>query len=236
MPKPLISENCFMFNDNSTDTILNVFTEEIARHSGRVADTFDDGTRLFSRSILPKSEEIKPRDQVQPGVALKATPEEICVYPYVFRQVCRNGAIMAFSLGGRRLMRSKGLTPEEELSSLRETIDACCQEESFAVSVSRIRSSLGGKVDFSLTMLPFISRLRNVASGEIIGLIVERFFREGDQSPFGLMNAITFVARDRTNPDERWELEEFGGGVAAKTPSVDPLTGRVDRGGLVPVG
>jgi hypothetical protein len=213
----------------STSTLMNVFAEEIARHSGRVADTFDDGDRLFTRSVLPMVDEVKAKDRVQAGVALKATAELLCVYPYVFRQVCRNGAIMAFSMGARRFVRSEEQAPEEEILSVREAIGVCCAEDLFTDSVARIRSSREGKADLALTLLPHISRLGS-GSSQILRAIVERFFGEGDQSRFGLMNAITSVARDRRNPDERWELEELGGGVGAKVPPSspdDPLAERV---------
>ena len=109
-----------------TSRLMNVFSEEIARHSGRVADTFDDGDRLFTRSVLPMVNEVKAKDRVQAGVALKATAELICVYPYVFREVCRNGAIMACSMGARQLVRSEEQGPEQEISFVREAIGVCC--------------------------------------------------------------------------------------------------------------
>ena len=43
-----------------------------------------------------------------------------------------------------------------------------------------------------------------------------QFMREKDRSPIGLMNAVTSLARDTRDPDLRWRLEEFGGGVLAR--------------------
>ena len=212
----------------STSTLMNVFAEEIARRSGRVADTFHDGTRLFTRSVLPMVAEVKAKDRVQAGVALKATADQICVYPYVFREVCRNGAIMACSMGAKRIVRSDEQTPEQETLAVREAIGVCCEDGVFTESVARIRSSREGKADIALMLLPFISRLGSV-SGQIFRDIIERFFYEGDQTRFGLMNAITSVAHDRRNPDERWELEELGGGVAAKIPPSLPDNPLVER-------
>jgi len=203
-----------------TGTLRDVFAEEIARHSGRVTDTFDDGQRLFTRSVLPMVAKVKAKDRVQAGVALKATADQICVYPYVFREVCRNGAIMAFSLGAKRLVRSEEQTAAEEVSLVREAIGVCCEDDVFTDSVARIRASRKGKADVALTMLPTVSRLGSSASA--LGAIFEQYLREGDRSRFGLMNAITSVARDRRDPEERWDLEELGGAVAARIPSSRP--------------
>jgi hypothetical protein len=206
----------------TTETISSVFAEELARHSGRVTDIYDDGDRLFTRSVLPRTDEVKRKDWVQSGVALKATPDEICVCPYVFREICRNGAIMAQSLAARRLSRSWEQTPEQQISSVREAVGACCSEDVFAASVAEIRSSLQGEFSFALSMLSLVSRLPDAVSEDLMREVLDRFFGEGDRSRFGFMNAITSLARDRSNPEERWELEEFGGGVAAGIAPVLP--------------
>jgi hypothetical protein len=52
--------------------------------------------------------------------------------------------------------------------------------------------------------------------------ILERFVEGRDTSRFGLMNAITSVARDTRDPEVRWRLEEMGGGIpAALSPTSD---------------
>ena len=45
-------------------------------------------------------------------------------------------------------------------------------------------------------------------------MVVERYFLGEDRSRYGLMNAVTAVARDTRDPEIRWGLEEFGGGLA----------------------
>lgn len=199
----------------TTSEIGDLFTEEIKLQSGQVTDTFNDGLRLFTRSVLPQLDEVRPKDSVQNGVALKATPAEICVYPYVFREVCRNGAIMAHSQQGQRLVFSDDETSEDTASAIREAIGACCRDEVFATSVKEIRSSVGTDVDLALTLLPHISQLSQGPSKHIIAVMLERFFGDGDSSRFGLMNAVTSVARDTTDPEDRWRMEELGGGIAA---------------------
>ena len=45
--------------------------------------------------------------------------------------------------------------------------------------------------------------------------IVSRFTRGRDDSVFGLINAVTSVARDTRDPETRWRLEELGGSIPA---------------------
>src|SRR5437899_4545381 len=85
----------------STQDVLAVFTEEIAARGGCVLDSFDDGERLFARSVLPQVEEVRPKDGFKGGVALRASRKQIWLYPYLFRLVCRNGAIMSEAFATR---------------------------------------------------------------------------------------------------------------------------------------
>ena len=57
----------------------------------------------------------------------------------------------------------------------------------------------------------------------MVAQILDSFFGEGEQSRFGLMNAVTSVARDRSDPEKRWRLEELGGGIAAMIVPVPPV-------------
>ena len=200
------------------------FTDEIAAHDGHVTDTVDDGRRLFSRSVVPRIEAVKPGDQLQGGVALKATDEEVCVYPYVFRLVCRNGASMAHAIDVRPVDLHL-LEPEEARQAIREAVGACCDEGVFAETVGRMRNGCASGVDLALNILPIIARLSGQAGAEVASKILEQFFRDGDRSRFGLANAITAVARDTRDPALRWDLEEFGGAVAVGHVPTRPLPG-----------
>lgn len=199
----------------TTAEILAAFTDEIAAHGGTVTDTFHDGTRLFTRSVLPRLEEVRPRDRLQGGVALKATEGVVCLHPYVFRLVCRNGAIMAQAVQTRRLNDLHRSDPEHAEFLLREAVRACCAEDVFTESARQIRSAAETEVDFVLNLLPMLSRFPAQVAGQLMTEILGRFFGEGDRSRFGLMNAVTSLARDTADPGLRWDLEELGGGVPA---------------------
>jgi len=75
----------------TTEKIQSIFEDEVKSAGGKITDSFDDDTLLFSRAVLPKNEKVARKDRVDKGVALKAAWEDIWVHPDVFRRVCING-------------------------------------------------------------------------------------------------------------------------------------------------
>jgi hypothetical protein len=231
-----------MFTDNqiSTAMVKTVFAEEITARDGIVSDTFDDGQRLFVRSILPAVEEVRAKDRVQGGVALRMSGCEAWVHPYVFRQVCSNGAILAQAIETWHLAEIDVRDPGEVVPELRQAIQACASPEAFTVTAQQMRSAHDARADLVLSLMPFLSRL----PGTIMTAVLQRFFGDGDQSAFGLANAITATARETLDPDMRWRLEELGGGVLVDRGPRPPrdrarVTGRreiVEHVSLLPCG
>ena len=50
-------------------------------------------------------------------------------------------------------------------------------------------------------------------AAQLLDSIRGRYTASRDRSRFGLMNAVTSVARDTRDPELRWRLEELGGGI-----------------------
>ena len=100
----------------ATEDIGATVVEELDLVGGTVTDRFDDGRRLFLRAILPISDEVRPKDVVEGGIAVRAVGQQIEVCPYLFRQVCRNGAIMPQVTETRRIRRVDLAAPSEAVS------------------------------------------------------------------------------------------------------------------------
>jgi hypothetical protein len=204
----------------TTATISEIFAEEITARSGTVLDALQHGSRLYARSVLPGVRDVLPGDRLQGGVALRAKECEVWVHPYVFRQVCSNGAIMAQALQTRHLTDLNLRDPDEAEVAVREAVRACCEEDAFATSFREFRSATEVQADLAISLLPLLSRFR---SAELFSRIVDQFFREPDRTRFSLTNAVTAVARGTRDPDTRWRLEELGGAIAAgKMPNPSP--------------
>jgi hypothetical protein len=204
---------------------------EIAAQGGTVTDTFDDGARLFQRAVLPEEREVQHRDRVKGGVALRATEDDVWVHPYVFRQICSNGAIIARATQTRHIERSEFVSydaAETELAgAVREAIQDCCSPEAFQTSADAMRSSINASVDMALNVASMFSRLPEEIRSEFFTRILDKFLKSSTHSRFDLMNAVTATARNVTNPEARWRLEELGGAIPFEAATPEHKRSRV---------
>jgi hypothetical protein len=208
----------------STAQLKELFVGEVEALGGTMSDAYDDDRHLFLRAILPQVREIRARDQVQGGVALRVAGRQIRIHPYLFRQVCRNGAIMAQAVETRLVKRLEE-TPlaapaeyevAEVLAEVRDVVRACCTEEVFTANAEQVRSAADLDADAMLNLLPHLFQMAASLGADILPQILERYFADAeDRSVFGLMNAVTSLARDTPDPERRWDLEAMGGGVPA---------------------
>ena len=146
-----------------TQEILEAFTEEISARQGKVTETFHQTGQLFVRAVLPQTEEIRARDNIQSGVALRATDTAAWVYPYVFRLVCKNGAIMARASEGREIPNLESLPTFEVVSLVREAVESCCEKNAFATAAEQVRTAAQQPIDAILSMMPFLSRVSSLS-------------------------------------------------------------------------
>lgn len=209
----------------TTEQILAVFTDEIHRRGGCLYETYHDGKMLFVRSVFPDVKNVGPGDGVQGGIALKAIEEGVCLEPYLFRQVCSNGAIMAVTVGSKAIIGLRGMVPEKAFQAIREKVGVLSTPEVFQTNAKNMRESRRSGFDDSLAFLPQLARLPKAASSWLTYQILKEFFAAKDQSPFALGNMITAVARDTRDPEIKWSLEELGGRILCQTYS-PKLTGK----------
>lgn len=206
----------------TTHEIGTIAAEELSCAGGTVTDCFDDGNRLFLRSTLPMVRKVRPGDPVRGGVAVMTVGEEIRVHPYTYREVCRNGAVMARAIETRRVERvgldAPSVAIDAVTEGLREAVRACSAPEAFSGAADRMTSATQRQADLALHLFPMLSRVPEPYVARLLAEIEERFAEEGDRSMFGLINAVTSVARDEPDPGVRWRLEELGGGIVALVP------------------
>jgi hypothetical protein len=215
----------------TTEEIALAFTHEITTLGGSISQQYDDGSRLFLRAVLDGRAEVRPRDELRPGVALRVTGAMIGVHPYVFRQVCTNGAILAQVKEGRQIPRVEFETATEfataALAEIALTVRECAQPELFRKIADDMRTA--SQVPAAEHMLRALTILHGVPEEfhrAVILSVTQEFEHADDRTLFGVMNAITAVARDAVEPDEKWVLEELGGSVstlAGSLPRLSPL-------------
>jgi len=67
----------------------------------------------------------------------------------------------------------------------------------------------------ALSVLVRLARMHARDAMSHLPMIYGRFAASDDRSAFGLMNAVTSVARDTEDPAIRWSLETIGGSMPA---------------------
>jgi len=202
------------------EDIKAVFIEEIEDVAGKLLDTFQDESRLFLRAVLPEVREVGPEDGVQAGIALKAIAPDIIVSPYVFRRICSNGAILAHVLDTQPVQQSEGLTTVEIEIALRAAIQRACTPDIFSDAVEQMRLAGRQEADLALSLMPRLSTLPRELTAHVADVVFNGWMRQADRTRFGLMNAITALARDTANPEHRWALEALGAQIGIPTLSL----------------
>jgi hypothetical protein len=206
----------------TTAEITTIFTQGVQRRAGRVTEVFDDGRRLFMRSLLPYQGEVQSNDRMKGGLAISANDEEICLHPYLYRQVCRNGAILAQSIASCHIELTEFSTADDVTCSLEKAIDLCSDEEVFAKNLGMVRNAVHARVEHALNIAPMLAQAGSTISPREKLEIMDRFLRDQQQTQFSLMNAVTSLARDTRDPERKWRLEELGGYVGALLLPVPP--------------
>jgi hypothetical protein len=207
----------------ATGTIVEAFIEEIESLGGTVPDVYDDGQRLCARAVLPPSTDVRPGDMVRAGVAVRVMGTEIAVHPYTFRKVCSNGAIATHALETRRLERIASadvFAPTYEVSLVMAdfalAVQASATEDVYDRVAAELRSAAEIEADIAIQFLPYLSRMPAEMAARVAPMVFQRFASGRDMTLFGLVNAVTSVARDTRDPDVRWRLEELGGSMPAR--------------------
>jgi hypothetical protein len=206
----------------SIDEIRGAVTDEITALGGSTSDLVLARDRLFMRVVLPANAEIRVGDSVQAGVAVRALSEQIDVYPYTLRQVCTNGAIVANALPGQQIERVHAVDvgkPSYDttviLATLRDVVRKCASPEAFEIATDHMQAMTNEPASRALFMLRMLSRMHSKDALPYLPMIFDRFETSEDQSAFGVMNAVTSVARDTADPAIRWSLEKIGGSMPA---------------------
>lgn len=211
-----------------TQEISALFIDEVYAMGCVEPEVYDDGVRVFARAVHRRPVEIRLRDVVLGGVALRVMGDSVDVHPFVFRQVCTNGASMAEALQSQRVRRVDVAAPSElitaALDDVRAAIQACGDPAAFADAVGMMRGAARQPVGMTMAMLSLLNEMRR-RDAALFAEIFERFEREQDRSAFGLMNAVTSIARDTLDPEHRWRIEELGGTLLALV-SRDRKSGR----------
>lgn len=211
-------------------TIKQLFEEQIQqRFGGQIVESIIVDDCLMARAKYQSSDEVRVGDQVNAGCAIRVVEEQVTVHSFTYRKVCSNGAIAPNVVNQGRTCR---LTEDEQwksnycLEEIERHIDEMSHPIKFQQTVEQMR--LMSHHDVTPTMHVvldllgdngFLTNMRE--HRQLIVSIARQLMTREEPSLFGLMNAVTAVARDTEDPHLRWDLEELGGGIGARLLPVD---------------
>jgi hypothetical protein len=142
------------------------------------------------------------------GLAVRSGVREVEVRRYLLRLGCTNGSIAAQRIWMRCMPRVAADSSPENVaaatSELRSAIRACCEPHVLDTTLASIRRSQLQEADLADFRRWAKPRLPVSRVSEVQAAILQRFREEGDRSLFGLMNAVTSLARDERDPEVRW--------------------------------
>ena len=221
-----------------SNDIEAIFRETIGSHGGVVSNCVEFQTQLFMRSTTPRVLEVRPQDFVQGGVALRVVADEIDICPYVFRQVCRNGALMPMALESFHVQRADFAAPTDEINAvleeLRQVLQWCLDPSILDTTTNQMQLASRTELAADAEVLEGLPDVVGISHRELRRQIVRRLRMERDWTVYGLMNAVSSLARDTQDPSVRWDLEELGGGVPALVePRMEPGGTAADHVGML---
>ena len=203
----------------STSEISRVFADEISTLGGSVSDTYDDGSCLFVRAQLLAERDVSPGDTLKGGIALRTVGPVVSVHPYTYRKICSNGAIAAQVTGTREIRRVEFESATEfvagAIEELRFSVRQCANPAVFEKTTRDMAFTRHVMAEAMIQMLPVLERVPADYREHIIAMLGREFAAANDGTYYGVMNAITAVARDTIDPQTKWQLEEFGGSIPA---------------------
>jgi hypothetical protein len=204
-----------------------IFTEECTALGATEIDTYEDDRRLFQRAVITGAEDVRPGDPIRGGVAIRATGPRIDVHPFMWRQVCTNGAIMMRTVDTIRVTRveletewTAAAVADDVVEELRRAIQACGNPRYVAQSTEAMRGAAEMQADAMLWILPQLIRMSGVEREHYVSMVLDRFAEGRDRSVYALVNAVTSVARDTKDPEVRWQLESVGGRLLEMAPAL----------------
>ena len=203
-------------NDLMTQRISMIFADEISAAGGTVHETFDDGTRLFARSVLPDVADVRRGDRIQGGVAIRAGDQDVSVHPYTFRLVCKNGAIRAQAVESCVIVMAEFDDLDESEAAVREAVRRCCAPDVLVASVDEMKSAAADmQVNLLLAIAPILASMPAGLNQQFIADLLDRVSARPSGSRYDLMNHVTATAREMRDPEDKWRLEELGGAIGA---------------------
>lgn len=212
-----------------TDTVQRVLSQCEGLQLASAALTED---RLYYKYVFPKvSGEIRKGDVVQAGFVISnsETGQGACsILPLLFRLVCTNGMIVASQTNGFRkyhIGRRRGLEndintyvgdPYDDgllAAKIEDFLTTRLNDDAFSSYFERMRTAAQAVCTVPVkNLFERVAKKFSLTDSEMNRALVH-FQSEGDNTLYGLSNAITRTAQDIASYTRASEMEALGWGI-----------------------
>ncbi len=216
----------------------DVFKEATEAHGGIIAkDDRKHGIRFLASTFPGIEKNIRRKDAIKGGLALKLDEEEARLSAFTLRLICSNGLIHTHSEERQSFSTYEKAPFEEEVHRR-----YCQLTDTLASTAERFRNaryqpadeSLWKYVINSLNQLQYRDNWRAALFQATLEEMRDRsrrrhFLRRSwasrrPENRFQLVNAITALAREERDPELRWEMERLGGKVLTGANELEPAS------------
>lgn len=206
--------------------LLKQFEAFVQTAGGKIIDDSGRERGRFICASLPIESAVQPGDVIYGGMAVRVEDDSLQLCTYLLRQVCTNGLVAPMPQQAETFTTGQAFEFDAFLTSSLEML----RNVEFPRHMEQIQFSLFDRVNEH--------RVRQIAY-QIVGLtgnrgITRRFIqlvREEWQRPranprltagrhprrFDVINGVTALAKETTNPAVRWELMRLGGDLLTGT-------------------
>ena len=194
----------------TNEEIFEAFSETLGEYQGKILRVYQHEYFLTIRSLIPVDGKVAKGDSFRQGVALRANWDSIEVCPFVHREVCQNGTIVP--IGFSRVSTDRNEDKDWAIVQLKKGLMQCFHPATFAESLHQFKESTTRPLPGEFNLVEFLSKNKMRMSRRKLERFAE-LLRQEERNDYGLMNALTALARDEKDPFFRWDLELLGGQV-----------------------
>ncbi len=175
--------------------------------------------------------DIAKGDRVNAGLCLRNSESgqgQTVACERVFRVACENGALVECEHGQSVVIRSQGRPAPQWKQKLSAVVARCFDADGLDVDLARFRATLREMLMAPYELLCSLVAQRIISEEEQVE-IQHEFDEVGDYTMYGLINAVTSVARhlrDFESWKRSFELERLGGAILRgdhQPPVMDPV-------------
>lgn len=213
--------------------VIKAAGEEAAQYGAKVAKCELTDTRLYMKLIVPHStEEIRQGDKLVQGIIFSNSEVGAGSFraePFAMRLICKNGMIgmdtfSRIHLGSKmdegiwKSSDTENLETQTIYSQVKDLVKATFDPTAFAIWMDSLKQTTESYLDRPSDAVKNIVaeyKIPEYMTDNILNALVS----EEDNTQYGLINAVTTVARQTESIDQRIDLERIGGVLSVLEPA-----------------